>query len=131
MLYLLKHPGRRNFVKHSLLCSILCVLCTVNLFADNPVSVKSGDVSVLRRPSKALLEFDYSATKVGDQTLDEYLQGRGDDFVRDWSQDRETAASYFKRYFKGMKLFASFMWMKYKGCPTFRKPFAWDCCMRS
>ena len=108
MNHLVKQTVRRNFIKVFLLCSMLCLLCSVNLFAGNPVSVKSGSGSVLKQSSKALLEIDYSATKVGDQTLEEYLQGRGEDFVRDWPQDKETAASYFKKYFnkknKGMKL---------------------------
>ena len=94
--------------KTILLCSLLCLLCTVNLFGGNSVSVKSGDASVFKKASKALLEIDYSSAKVGGKTLDDYLKERGDDFVRDWPRDKETAASYFKTRFnkksKGMQL---------------------------
>jgi hypothetical protein len=96
-----------NFIK-SLLISLLCLFGTVTLFAGNPITVKSGSISALKSPVKALFEVDWSATKVGDQTLDTYLQGRGPDWVRDWPRDKETAASYFKTRFnkksKGMKI---------------------------
>jgi len=82
-----------------LLFTIICLFCTVNLFAGNPVSVKSGKSSVLKESSKALLEIDYSTTKVGTQTLDEYLKNRGDDFVRDWPRDKEVTATYFREHF--------------------------------
>jgi hypothetical protein len=98
---------RFNIIK-SFLISLLCLFGTVTLFAGNPVTVKSGDISVLKSPSIALLEVDWSATKVGDQTLEAYLQGRGEDWVRDWPRNKETAASYFKPRFnkksKGMKV---------------------------
>jgi len=77
----------------------ICLAATTNLFAGNPVTVKSGDVSVLKTPAKALLEVDYSTTKVGDVTLAEYLKKQGADHVKDWQQDKEKAISYFERYF--------------------------------
>ena len=95
--------------KTVIVCGLLCLLSAVNVFAGNPVSVKSGDISVLKNPSNAILEIDYSNTKVGNETLDEYLKGRGDDFVKDWPRDREVAANYFIGRFnkankKGMQL---------------------------
>jgi len=94
--------------KKVLLGSLLCLFCIANVIAGNPVSVKSGENSVLKNASKALLEIDYSATKVGDETLDEYLKRRGDDFVSSWPQDKATTATMFKERFnkksKGMKL---------------------------
>ena len=90
-----------------ILFSLVCILCTASMFAGG-VSVKSGNGSVLKNSSKALLEFDYSKAKVEDKTLDEYLKSRGDDFVRDWPRDKETAAGYFRGRFdkksKGLKL---------------------------
>jgi hypothetical protein len=98
---------RFNIIK-SFLISLLCLISATTLFAGNPVTVKSGSISVLKNPGKALLEVDWSATRVGDQTLDAYLKGRGEDWVRDWPRDKETAASYFKSRFnkksKGMKV---------------------------
>ena len=95
-------------MKKLALFGLMCTFCVTNLFAGNPVSVKSGDISVLKKLSKAQFVVDYSNTKVGDQTLEEYLKGRGEDWVRDWPRDKETAASYFKTRFnkksKGMKI---------------------------
>jgi len=95
--------------KTVIVCGLLCLLSAVNVFAGNPVSVKSGDISVLKNQSNAILEIDYSNTKVDNkETLDEYLKRRGDDFVKDWPKDKETAANYFIGRFnnknKGMQL---------------------------
>ena len=87
---------------------VLCLFCTAHLFAGKPVRVKSGDISVLKTPSRVLLDIDYSEAKVGKVPLDEYLQKRGDDFVRDWPRESETAAAYFRSCFnkksKGAKI---------------------------
>jgi len=97
--------------KTLILVSLLCLSSAVSLFAAKPLAVKSGDISVLKKKSNALLEIDYSAAKVGDKTFYEYLQGRGDDFVRDWPNDSTRVASYFTSRFnsrnkKGMQITA-------------------------
>ena len=89
--------------------SLLCLSSIVCVFATNPVSVISGDVSIFTKASKTLLEIDYSSMKVGNETLDEYSQRRGEDFDRDWQGTSSFAASYFVKYFnkqfkKGMQL---------------------------
>lgn len=98
----------KNMKKTLILLFALFCLSSVNLFAGKPLSVKSGEISVLKKTSIALLEIDYSSTKVGTLTLDEYLKKRGDDFVRDWPQDKAKAALYFKERFnsknKGMQV---------------------------
>ena len=100
----------RNFVKVGIVFLFATGLFNAHsLFAEkNPVSLKSGSISILKTPSEALLEVDYSEAKVGDKTIDEYLQERGEDFVRDWPKDKELAVSQFKKLFnkknKGMKL---------------------------
>ena len=90
------------------LCTAICLLCAVSLFAANSVTVTSGKSSALRASAKALLEVDFSAATIGDQTLDEYLQARGEDHVKNWSKDTEYAARYFKERFnkknKGLKI---------------------------
>jgi uncharacterized membrane protein len=95
-------------MKKVLLVSVLCLFCATNLFAGSPVTVKSGNVSILKTPEKALLEIDYSAAKVGNISFHEYLKGKGDDYVRDWPRESATAASYFKATFnkksKGLTL---------------------------
>lgn len=75
--------------------SFLCLFGAISLFAGNPVTVKSGDVSVLKENTTALLELDFSATRVGNQSIDEYLKSRGDDFVKDFPEDKTQAADMF------------------------------------
>ncbi|MDR2684788.1 MAG: hypothetical protein LBB53_05355 [Prevotellaceae bacterium] len=64
----------------------------------------------MKKPKKAALEVDYSNAKVGNQTLNDYLQTRGDDFVRDWPSDKAQAETAFMTQFntksKGLKLTA-------------------------
>ena len=83
----------------TLLFSFVFIMGFVGLFAQNPLTVKSGELSVLKTPSTATFEFDYSATKVGKQTLKEYLKSKGDDYVRDWPTDRDNAAKHFSYLF--------------------------------
>jgi len=94
--------------KKLLFFSLLCLFCTKNLIAGNPVSVKSGEASVLKRSSNALLEIDYSSAIFGEETLDEYLQRRGDDFVKGWLQLKASYNDIFIERFnkksKRMKL---------------------------
>ena len=95
--------------KKLFLVCLLSLFCSVNLLiGGNPVSVKSGNVSVLKEVSKALLEIDYSEAKVGKLLFDEYLKEQGEDYVRDWPRESETAISYFRERFnkksKGIKL---------------------------
>jgi uncharacterized membrane protein len=95
-------------MKRTLLLTFLCLFCTVAVIAGKPVTVKSGKVSVLKTQSKSLLEIDYSSTKVGKLPLNEYLKERGDDYLKDWPRESETAASYFREQFnkksKGTKI---------------------------
>jgi len=79
----------------TLLFSFVCIMSFVSLFAQNPLKVVSGDISVLKSSSTASYEFDYSATKVGKQTLNEYLKSKGDDYVRDWPAARDKAEEQF------------------------------------
>jgi len=95
--------------KKLFLVCLLGLFCSVNfLIAGNPVSVKSGNVSVLKEVSKALLEIDYSSAKVGNLIFNDYLAAQGEDYVRDWPRESETATSYFRARFnkksKGIKL---------------------------
>ncbi|MDR0828912.1 MAG: hypothetical protein LBN95_02220 [Prevotellaceae bacterium] len=78
-----------------LLFTFVCLFGAMSLFAGNPVSVKSGDVSVLKDVTTALLELDFSNATVEGKTIDEYLESRGSDFVRDFPQDKEYSALMF------------------------------------
>ena len=82
-------------MKKLLLVGLLCLLGVANLFAaKTDVSVSSGDGSVLKTKSLALLEFDYSSTKVGDQSLADYLINNNES---DWPDDNQFAISMFTR----------------------------------
>ena len=82
-----------------ILLAAVALLCAANLFAGG-LTVKSGDVSVLKTPAQAKVVFDYSKTYVGEdgaktKTLTQYLKSRGADFVKDWPNDHVEAESYF------------------------------------
>ncbi|MDR0895170.1 MAG: DUF4421 domain-containing protein [Prevotellaceae bacterium] len=74
------------------LCIILYATTT---YAANPVSVKFGNPSIFKQRVKAVIEFDYSNAKVGKKDLNTYLKDRGENFVRDWPQDKITAGNLF------------------------------------
>jgi len=81
--------------KAILLFSLLCLFGTVTLFAGRPVTVISGDVSVLKQKSTAHLEFDFSNTKVGTQTLAAYLKEHGSDWENGWPTDKVWSETCF------------------------------------
>lgn len=74
---------------------ICCILTGVLSFAGDEISLKSGNPKVLYENSKATLEIDYSKTMVKKETLKEYLNRRGADFVKDWPDDSRKAREYF------------------------------------
>jgi len=83
----------------SLLFGLFCIFSVTTLLAGNPITVKSGDVNVLKQKTTATYEFDYSSTKVGKQTLNEYLKSKGDDYVRDWPEARDYSEKHFAYLF--------------------------------
>ncbi len=72
--------------KTTLLLGLLCLVSAANVSAKgkNALSVRSGDFSVLREPSTALFEIDYSAATADDLPLDEYLKQKGGNLERDF-----------------------------------------------
>ncbi len=89
---------------------ILALCCaSVAMYADDCELTKGSVAALKEKGELALLEVDYSKAKVKDQTLDEYLKGRGEDFVKDWPEDSKKAAAYFTTRFnrenkKGMTI---------------------------
>lgn len=94
------------------------LLFATSSFAGSSLSLKSGDASVLKEKTSTSLEIDYSAATVDGQSLEAYLQSRGDDFVRDWPQDQITAKNYFLGQFnrksKGLNIVNEGSVSKYK-----------------
>ena len=102
-----------------LLTFVVMLVAALAMYADNPVVVTAGNPVVFNEAVQALVEVDYSKTMVKDQTLGEYLKGRGDDFVRDWPNDRAKALEYFtyrfnKKNKKGMQIGTDLTDAKYK-----------------
>jgi hypothetical protein len=102
-------------MKKLVLFGLIFLLSITNLFAENPITVISGDISILKIKSLAFLEVDYSETKIGDQTLEEYLISRGD---KNWTRDNELAIPFFstwmKRKSKGIKMTENMTEASYK-----------------
>ncbi len=102
-----------------LLTFVVMLVVALGMYADNPVVVTAGNPVVFNEAVQALIEVDYSKTMVKDQTLEEYLKGRGEDFVRDWPSDKEKALEYFtyrfnKKNKKGMQIGKNLTGAKYK-----------------
>ena len=93
-----------------LLFGLMCMFCVGNLLSAKPlVNVKSGDVSVMKIPSVALLEINFSDAYVDGETMEEYQKKRGDKFVRDWNEEVALVHVFFQKIFnyknkKGMLL---------------------------
>lgn len=104
-----------------LLSVVLLLLVAIVAKAGNPISVKAGKPTVFNVAERCVVEVDYSKAKVSDKnlTMDEYLKSRGEDFVRDWPQDKAKALELFivrfnKKFKKGMQVVASGDDAKYK-----------------
>lgn len=75
-----------------LFCSIF--YCALS-YAGDEIILKSGNPKVLYESVEATLEIDYSETMVKTETLNEYLNRRGADFVKDWPEDSQKAKEFF------------------------------------
>ena len=95
-------------MKKAALFGVILVLGITPLFAEDPITLASGDLSVLKTKSLAIFTVDYSSAKVGDLTLEEYLETRGEKFTSDWYKFSESTQSFFSTWMnrksKGMKI---------------------------
>lgn len=82
-----------------ILITLAALLASSIMFAQNQVSVESGDISVLKEKKTATIEFNFSDAKVGDETLKEYLKSKGGDYLKDWPADQKEAGEYFIKEF--------------------------------
>ena len=101
--------GMGMFSRKMLLLGLLCLFGVVTLFAAKTITLKSGDVSVVKKPALAFFEIDFSNAKVGDETMEEYQKRRGDDFIRDWPEAVKRSYVFFTKNFnktnkKGIQL---------------------------
>jgi hypothetical protein len=111
--------SRENILRKPLLLFLFCLFFTVTLFAAKPVTVESGDVSVIKKTSLALLEINFSDTKVGDVTMEEYQKRRGNDFIIEWPDVVRSTHLSFVKFFnnknkKGLQLTTEAINVSYK-----------------
>lgn len=101
----------------------LSLVAAVLVYAGNPVSVKAGKPTVFNVVERCTMTVDYSKTKVSDKkgelSIDEYLKSRGEDFVKDWPNDKVKALEYFKvrfnkKFKKGLQIVSNADDAKYK-----------------
>ncbi len=90
---------------------IMLLFPSLPLLAAEEVNVKSGDPGfIVSEASMAILEIDYSDAVVEkEETITEYLNRRGEDWVDDWPDVQKKVKDVFVKYFnkknkKGMKL---------------------------
>lgn len=75
---------------------------TIAAHAYTCVNFRSGDPTVLLKEAKTTFEVDWDHARVtnwDDVLWPEYLKKRGDDFVRDWPEDRIKVETYFVAQF--------------------------------
>ena len=110
---------KESFLRKPALCVLLCLFYAVTLFAAKTVTVQSGDISVIKKPSIALLEINFSNTKVGNETLDEYQTRRGKVIIREWKAIMASTKTSLPKFFnstnqKGMQLTTEAVEASYK-----------------
>lgn len=80
------------------------VLSVMSAYAKDPMWVESGSLECLTDPNKTVLfEVDYTNTIAHNDdnryTLEEYLEHRGPDHVRDWDSSKGKAESFIPMQF--------------------------------
>ena len=76
----------------------LVLFSSIAAHAYTCVNFRCGDPSVLLKEAKTTFEVDWDHARVTNWEnvlWPQYLQKRGDDFVRDWPEDRKKAETYF------------------------------------
>ena len=100
--------SRVNFLRKTLLFSLLCLFSVSNLLAQkgNPVSVKSGNLSVWKEKSTALFEIDYSAATADGLPVEEYLEIKKGDWHTNPKEQEQAAANFNSgiKKIKGMQV---------------------------
>lgn len=83
-----------------IIASIIACMSIISMsHAQDTVILKSGSLEFLNSPTGLFLEVSFENAKVGDQTIEEYLATKGDDYVRDWPDNQQTGQSFFEKEF--------------------------------
>ena len=86
-------------MKTRILFIALLLTSILSAKAAKPVAISAGNASALKNCGEVVCVFDYSNTTVEGKTLMAYLEGRGEDFVRDWPIDTEDLDNNFMALF--------------------------------
>ena len=80
---------------------VLISLCAIPVCAKDgdQVTLQAGTANVIWTLNSAYFETYYSEAKVEGDTWDQWLQKKGDDFVRDWPSDKQKVDTYFMTRF--------------------------------
>ena len=80
---------------------VLVSLCVTSIRAKDgdQVTLQAGTANVIWTLSSAYFETYYSEAKVEGDTWDQWLQKKGDDYVRDWPSDKQKVDAYFMARF--------------------------------
>ena len=92
--------------------------------AANPVTISAGSAAALKNCGEVVCVFDYSNATIKGKPLMEYLESRGEDFVRDWPTDTETINMSFMTFFNmknklGIQMVSASETAKYKFVLTY------------
>lgn len=80
---------------------VLISLCTIPVCAKDgdQVTLQAGTANVIWALNSAYFETYYSEAKVEGDTWDQWLQKKGEDYVRDWPADKRKIDTYFMEGF--------------------------------
>ena len=80
---------------------VLVSLCVTIVRAKDgdQVTLQAGTANVIWTLTSAYFETYYSEAKVEGDTWDQWLQKKGDDYVRDWPSDKQKVDTYFMARF--------------------------------
>lgn len=87
-------------MKKFLLSSAILTICAITSVAkDNPVTIESGNLAILKQNVAAVLEFDYSQLTIDGMPEAEYLAAQDDEYRADWPGVVSDSEAYFPQMF--------------------------------
>ena len=94
-----RESGKESHASNSSSNATLVPLTMSSIDTSHDVAVLGGTPAFLKQDKKVFVELDFSNCIVEDKPLDDYLAGRGEDFVRDWPDDVNQIANDFIIFF--------------------------------
>lgn len=78
---------------------VLAAVVSIHAKDGDQITLEAGTAKVIRNISSAYLKTYFKKATVEDKTWDEWLQMKGDDFVKDWPDDQKAAETEFMMFF--------------------------------